>query len=291
MNNTGTLPRLRGAALFLVLCLLLQGGLYLLFSEPSAAWILSASARATAERVELDDDGVLEYHALRGQVTGARLLVVGCDGGAAGTSGLLLDFLTFVKRCVNVRELVIDLPEYEVELLNLFLAGEAVYPADVLRGSSGVTAETQALIEGIEVLNRLFPPARQLSLRSSELTWTLGGEVGEPLLYLADRSIGAAPLGEIDDMLKYRDGVVTVDIRYQASAGCPDDNTALPLAGEAGSVWLIDYADLGWPTAFYRFVVTRTRGGRLAGMADVMLAERGDYALVLVGADAAAPLS
>lgn len=291
MNTTRTLPHLRGAALFLVLCLLLQGGLYLLFSEPCAAWLCSAGARMTAERVELDDDGVLEYYDLRGPVTGARLLVVGFDSAAAGTSGLVADFLGFVKRCTNVRELVIDLPEYEVDQLNEFLAGEAIYPGDILRGCDGVTAETQALIEEIEVLNRLLPPARQLSFRSSELTWTLGGEAGEPLCYLADRSLGAASLGEIDDMLKYRESVVTVDLRYQASAGCPSDDIALPFGGEGGSIWLIDYADLGWPTAFYRFVVTRTRGGRLAALADAMEAERGDYALVLVGADAAVPLT
>lgn len=297
MNTTGPLPRLRGAALFLVLCLLVQGGLYLLFSEPCAAWICSAAARISAERVELDDDGVLEYHALRGPVGSARLLVVGCDSGAAGTSELVMDFLTFVKRCVNVRTLVIDLPEYEVELLNLYLGGDPVYPADVLRGCCGVTTETCALIEGIADLNSLLPPARQFSLRSSELSWTLGGQTGEPFCYLADRSLGAAPLGELDVMLAHREGVVTLDIRYQASSALAGDGsvrplneTGLPFGGQAGSVWLVEYDRLDPAARFYRFVVTRTRGGRLAGMADAMLGERGDYALVLVGAEASAPL-
>ncbi len=289
MNNTETLPRLRGAAIFLVLCLLLQGGLYLLFSEPCAAWICSVAARVSAEQVMLDDDGVLEYHALRGAVAGAKLLVVGCDSAAVGTAELVNDLFTFLKRCTNVRTVVIDLPEYEVAQVNLFLAGEPIYLTDILM-EYGATAETQAMIEGVEALNALLPPARQLSFRSSALTWTLGGEVGEPICYLADRRLGAAPLGELDDMLKYREGVVTVDLRYQASPGCAGDDTALPLAGETGSVWLIDHAEPSWPTSFYRFVVTRTRGGRLAGMADALEAERGDYTLVLVGADAAVPL-
>ena len=290
MNNTRALARWRGAVLFLVLCLLLQGGLYLLFSEPCAAWIRSAAERVTAQAVAADDDGLLEYYALRSDAVGARLFVVGCDSRAVGTADLVTDLLRFLKRCTNVRTLVLDLPADEVDMLNDYLIGDGFYPEDILIGCAGSTAETIALIEGVEEINAYLPPARQMSFQSSALTWTLGGEVGEPILYIADRSLGAKTLGELDDMLKYRDGVVTLDLRYQASAGCPEDTVCLPFAGETGDVWLIDHTSPGWTQDFYRFVVTNTRGGRLAGLADALEAERGDYSLILVGAEAAEPI-
>ena len=291
MNNTRALPHLRGAALFLMLCLLLQGGLYLLFSEPCAAWIRAAAERATAQAVEADDDGLLEYHALRASAAGARLFVVGCDSGAVGTAELMNDLLRFFKRCTNIRTLVIDLPEDEVNMLNDYLAGDDYYPGDILIGCAGATFETMELIEAVQELNAHLPPARQFFFRSSALTWTLGGEVGEPILYLADRSLGAKPLGELDDMLKYRGAVVTIDLRYLASDGCPEDSVCLPFAGEAGDVWLVDHTSSGWTKDFYRFVVTNTHGGRLAELADALEAERGDYSLILVGAEAAEPIA
>lgn len=78
MNDSTHLPRRWwGAALFLLICLLLQGGLVLFFSEPTAAFLYAADARLHADRVEVDDAGVLEYYDMREAVTGADVIVVG----------------------------------------------------------------------------------------------------------------------------------------------------------------------------------------------------------------------
>ena len=297
MNNTGILPRLRGAAIFLLVCLLFQGGLYLLFSEPFAAWVYTAAARLCAEQIKLDDDSVLEYHSMRADIGGADLLVVGCNSGAAGTSELILDLLTFIKRCANVRCLALDLPEYEVGQLNDYLSSGDVPPEEVLMGCDGVTEETLKLIVGIDELNRLLPPARQIALLSTERSWAQQGEAGMPVLYLADRLLGAEEVGAIKRHYASRSAMVTIDLCYQASAALTDDGRTsllneinLPLAGEPGRIWLFARERLTLPADFYTFVVTRTRGGRLADLADTLPAQGGDYNLVVVGARESASL-
>lgn len=296
MNDRPHSPRRwRGAALFLLICLLLQGGLVLIFSEPTAAFLYAADARLHATRVAVDEEGVLEYHAMREAVSGASLLIVGCDGGVAGTSELVLDLLTFIKRSANVRQLVLDLPEYEIDLLNAYLANEDVPPQTVLAGLAGVTAETPALVTGIYDMNTLLPPARRMTLVSAETDWAQGDA---PVLYLADRRLGADAVRDLAQRDGGGDDVLTIDLRYaDASALAADgsivplDEAELPLAGEPGSVWLVDTDQLGVTAAFYRFVVTKTRGGRLADLADGLTGEGGRFNLIVIGGEAASPLA
>lgn len=296
MNDSTHLPRRWwGAALFLLICLLLQGGLVLFFSEPTAAFLYAADARLHADRVEVDDAGVLEYYDMREAVTGADVIVVGCDGGVTGTSELVLDLLTFIKRSANVRRIVLDLPEYEIDLLNAYLDGEDLLPEDVLAGLPGVTSETLALVIGICAMNNLFPPVRRMTLAAAETGWA---QIETPVLYLADRSLGADTVRHIEQQVVGMGDVLTVALRYSGTAARATDGEIvsldevwLPFAGGPGSVWLVDTSQLGGTAAFYRFVVTRTRGGRLAGLADELNSGGGRFNLIVVGQTAASPLN
>ncbi|MBR7184283.1 MAG: hypothetical protein IKD37_01610 [Clostridia bacterium] len=296
MNCSGKgFRRLRDVLVFLLVCLLLQGGLYLAFSEPCADRICAWTARLTAEAVDLQDEGLLEYHAMRHAVSDARLVVVGFDSSVAGSGALMVDFLRFVTRSVDVDSLVVDYPADIVEALNEYLDGEHDYPEDFLLDVEGATAETLALVEGVAEINHLLPPMHRFTFSSAEEAWSKEGEPGAPILYLADRAVGAGAFADVCRSLADCAAVVTVDVRCQDAV--PDDGARnpsafiLPAAGQAGSVWLIETEKLSVPMAYYRFVVTHVNGGKQAALADLRAAQMGDFSLIAVGREEAEPLS
>ncbi len=299
MNTTKpTRDHLRKIALFLLICLLLQGGICFAVSEPFSAWLYRADARLHAERISLDDGGVLEYYFMREALADAQLIAVGCDSGVSGTAVLLLDLLEFIKQSAEVSLLVVDLDEDIVRRLNILLSNDGEFSADVLASVSGATNETLQFFAGLAELNDRLPPSRKISLLSSARSWSVLGKVKNPVLYLADRALGADDMQTVARRFVGREGLLTIDLRYQNSFRLADmgvvealNEIDLPFVGREESIWAYDTELLSRTAAYYDLVVDRIHGGRLRDNADRIPLQGGRFNLVLVGGVQASSLS
>ena len=289
---------LRKIALFLIICLLLQGGICFAVSERFAAWLYRADARLHAERISLDDGGVLEYYFMREALADVQFIAVGCDSGVSGTAALLLDLLEFIKQSAEVCLLVVDLDEEIVQHLNILLSNDGEFSADVLASVLGATDETLKFFTGLAELNNRFPPSRKISLLSFSQLQALLGQAGNPILYLADRALGADDMQSLAYDFLEEEGLLTIDLCYQnclrlADTGVVEalDEINLPFVGRGESIWAYDTELLSRTAGYYDLVVDRIHGGRLHDNVDRLPRQGGRFNRVLVGGVQASPLS